>query len=270
VSISDELSKRTHLKAVPFKSFEKAKAEGKPWEISSFSETKVAKLIKKSPKEFIAFNQQQLARIYPKGTRFDSSNYDPMPAWTCGAAVVALNYQTSSDPMFYNLGMFQDNGRAGFVLKPQFLIDAGTAFNPLEKRKVAKTLQVQILTGTQLPKRPSTEKEGAGKGNVIDPYVRLKVNGVEQDKAEFKTKVVKNNGFNPAWHATFKVPLTVPDLALLLFLVQDTEKVGNDPVIGQFCLRVNNLREGYRVLPLKDPKDQFYEKSSVFVHLKYI
>lgn len=29
-------------------------------------------------------------RIYPKGTRFDSSNYDPVPFWNVGAQFVAL------------------------------------------------------------------------------------------------------------------------------------------------------------------------------------
>ena len=37
------------------------------------------------------------SRIYPKGTRVDSSNYNPAPAWAAGAQLVALNYQTRTD-----------------------------------------------------------------------------------------------------------------------------------------------------------------------------
>lgn len=34
-------------------------------------------------------------RIYPKGTRVDSSNYDPHVGWTHGAQMVAFNMQVS-------------------------------------------------------------------------------------------------------------------------------------------------------------------------------
>jgi hypothetical protein len=75
-----------------------------------------------------SYNSRQLSRIYPKGLRVDSSNYDPMPAWCCGAQIVALyeilfnfafppfshlcfffvcrNYQTGSEPMWYVLFFF--------------------------------------------------------------------------------------------------------------------------------------------------------------------
>lgn len=35
-----------------------------------------------------------MSRIYPKGTRMDSSNYSPQPFWNVGCQMVALNYQT--------------------------------------------------------------------------------------------------------------------------------------------------------------------------------
>lgn len=45
-----------------------------PWEMSSFSEGKLSKLADKSAAKFVKFTQIQMARIYPKGTRMDSSN----------------------------------------------------------------------------------------------------------------------------------------------------------------------------------------------------
>jgi hypothetical protein len=36
---------------------------------------------------------------------------------------VALNYQTADDPMIINGGFFLDNGNAGYVLKPSFMLD---------------------------------------------------------------------------------------------------------------------------------------------------
>lgn len=44
--------------------------------------------------KFHRYNKRQMSRIYPKGTRVDSSNYTPQPFWTVGCQMVALNYQT--------------------------------------------------------------------------------------------------------------------------------------------------------------------------------
>lgn len=41
------------------------------------------------------FTKQNLLRIYPKGIRFDSSNYNPLIGWTHGAQMVAFNMQVS-------------------------------------------------------------------------------------------------------------------------------------------------------------------------------
>lgn len=43
---------------------------------------------------FSRYNKRQMSRIYPKGTRVDSSNYNPQPFWNVGCQMVALNYQT--------------------------------------------------------------------------------------------------------------------------------------------------------------------------------
>ena len=63
----------------------------------------------------------QLVRIYPAGSRVDSSNYDPRPHWACGAQMVALNFQTLDRGLQFNLAKFDDNGRTGYLLKPPFL-----------------------------------------------------------------------------------------------------------------------------------------------------
>ena len=60
-------------------------------------------------------------RTYPAGSRVDSSNYDPRLAWSMGCQMVALNFQTPDRPMHLNMSKFEENGRAGYVLKPDFL-----------------------------------------------------------------------------------------------------------------------------------------------------
>lgn len=63
--------------------------------MSSFPETKVEKYTsQKHGQKFVQCNLHQFSRVYPKGTRVDSSNYDPTPMWNCGVHMAALNYQT--------------------------------------------------------------------------------------------------------------------------------------------------------------------------------
>ncbi len=43
---------------------------------------------------FLYFIKVMFSRVYPKGQRIDSSNYNPVPFWNVGCQMVALNYQT--------------------------------------------------------------------------------------------------------------------------------------------------------------------------------
>jgi len=45
-------------------------------------------------KELIKHTQKNLVRIYPKGSRVNSSNYEPHRYWAAGAQIVAINWQT--------------------------------------------------------------------------------------------------------------------------------------------------------------------------------
>lgn len=41
------------------------------------------------------FTQQNILRVYPKGVRINSSNYNPLIGWSHGAQMVAFNMQVS-------------------------------------------------------------------------------------------------------------------------------------------------------------------------------
>lgn len=41
-----------------------------------------------------SYNKRQMSRVYPKGTRMDSSNFMPQMFWNAGCQMVALNFQT--------------------------------------------------------------------------------------------------------------------------------------------------------------------------------
>lgn len=67
-------------------------------DMSSFPETKAEKFTTRSKgKRFLQYNRRQLSRVYPRGQRLDSSNYDPLPMWLCGSQLVALNFQTPGE-----------------------------------------------------------------------------------------------------------------------------------------------------------------------------
>jgi len=266
-STAKELSDLIHLKAVHFPGFPSYKTKNKPWEMSSFSEGKVPKFVTKTPVEYVEYNSRQLSRIYPKGTRFDSSNYDPVPSWNCGAQIVALNYQTGSEPGWTNDGKFQDNGGSGYILKPQYMRDSNITFNPTLKPKVTKHLELVVISAWQLPKVAG--KEGTGKGDVIDPYVKVVINGIHAEKKSFKTKVIKNNGFNPIWKAGFKIPVMNLDLATVTFIISDADFVSKDDLIAQYSLPMYCIRDGYRFVPLRDKHGKFYENASMLVFSKF-
>ena len=58
-----------------------------PWEIKSLDENAILKKGKTAEDRLFWLNHHQklLTRVYPKGTRFDSSNYNPFPGWAIGA-----------------------------------------------------------------------------------------------------------------------------------------------------------------------------------------
>jgi len=263
---AQELSDLIHLKTVKFPGFTEYKTKNKAWEMSSFSEGKISKFLSKTATEYVEYNRYQISRIYPKGSRVNSSNYDPVPSWNCGAQIVALNYQTGTEPMWTNDGKFQDNGGCGYILKPKYMREEKITFNPELKAKATKTFDITVLSAWQLPK--VVGKEGTDKGEVIDPYVKISVNGLPADRAHFKTKVIKNNGFNPVWKAEYKIPLTNVDLALITFIVSDSDFASSDDLIGYYSLPAYCIRDGYRHVPLRDKNGKLYDNASLLIHTK--
>ena len=44
--------------------------------------------------DLLKLSQSHLIRVYPKGSRVGSDNYNPIPFWNYGMHLVSLNYQT--------------------------------------------------------------------------------------------------------------------------------------------------------------------------------
>ncbi|NXO04883.1 PLCD4 phosphodiesterase, partial [Rhinopomastus cyanomelas] len=255
-----------YCKSVSFRGFQEARSHSRPSEISSLSEAKARKLIRDAGNEFVRHNAWQLTRIYPSGMRTDSSNYNPQEMWNVGCQIVALNFQTAGLEMDLCDGLFSQNGHCGYVLKPPFMRDEETLFNPSDPTSWDSpgpvTLTIQVISGQQLPK-VANSKEGA----IIDPLVRVEIHGVPEDQAHQQTKYIENNGFNPYWGETLQFQLRVPELALVRFVVEDYDKTSRNDFVGQFTLAFANIKPGYRHIHLLSKDGTGIPPSSLFVHI---
>uniref|UniRef100_A0A8C5RBV8 Phosphoinositide phospholipase C n=1 Tax=Laticauda laticaudata TaxID=8630 RepID=A0A8C5RBV8_LATLA len=175
-----------------FVNFEDSKEKQKCYQNNSIGEVKGQKLISRRAPDFVSHTIRFLTRIYPKGTRTDSSNYDPQEFWNVGSQLVALNFQTPGVQMDLLIGKFLDNGGSGYLLKPEFLRRRDSAFDPFNvaDRYNPITLTIKIISGYQLP--PSN----LSKSNKADPLVKIEIHGVPADMTKRQTSVIKNNGNN--------------------------------------------------------------------------
>eukprot|EP00062_Callorhinchus_milii_P026798 gi/632989335/ref/XP_007883594.1/ PREDICTED: 1-phosphatidylinositol 4,5-bisphosphate phosphodiesterase delta-1-like [Callorhinchus milii] len=233
--------------------------------MSSFVEGKFSKLVQDSDNPFIHLNARQLSRIYPAGLRTDSSNYSPIEMWNAGCQLVALNFQTPSEEMDIYQGKFRQNGFSGYVLKPKFLRDKSTTFDSKNLRHgewlTPMKLHVMVISAQQLP------KDKKRSSSVIDPLVTVEVFGVAQDNAKRVTDHIPNNGLKPMWNSNFEFDVSVPELTLIRFLVEDYDASSRNDFIGQFTLPVTSLKLGYRHIHLLTKEGNPLPSASLFVHI---
>uniref|UniRef100_A0A3Q0R6H9 1-phosphatidylinositol 4,5-bisphosphate phosphodiesterase n=1 Tax=Amphilophus citrinellus TaxID=61819 RepID=A0A3Q0R6H9_AMPCI len=249
-----------YIQPVKFNSFEGSKKINRSYQMSSFVETKALEQLTKSPVEFVEYNKLQLSRIYPKGTRVDSSNYNPQLFWNAGCQLVALNFQTIDLSMQLNLGMYEYNGKCGYRLKPEFMRRPDKHFDPFTESTVdgivANTLSVKIISGQFL----SDKKVGT--------YVEIDMFGLPVDtkRKAFKTKTSQGNAINPVWEEeaiVFK-KVVLPTLASLRIAV--FEEGGK--FIGHRIIPVSAIRPGYHYISLRNEKNQSLTLPALFVYVE--
>ncbi|KAM4602167.1 1-phosphatidylinositol 4,5-bisphosphate phosphodiesterase delta-4 [Polymixia lowei] len=265
--LSKELSDCVvYCKSVHFSSFKHARVHSKFYEVSSFTESKARKHLRDAGAEFVHHNSRQLTRVYPTGFRTDSSNFNPQEMWNAGCQIVALNFQTAGDGMDLNDGLFSQNGRCGYVLKPDFMRQAERRFDPEipQNRDSYRplTLNIQVISGQQLPKVNIKE------GSIVDPLVRVEIHGVPLDQAKQETRYIENNGFNPVWYDTLRFTIHTPELAMVRFVVEDYDKTSKNDFVGQYTLPFSCIQQGYRHIHLLSKDGTRIPPSSLFVHIR--
>ncbi|KAF8876848.1 PLC-like phosphodiesterase [Infundibulicybe gibba] len=273
------------------------KEEYAPEQMFSLSENMANKMLKDGGgADLIKHCRTHLVRVYPKGMRLNSTNYEPHRFWAAGAQLVALNWQTFDLGYMINHAMFQQNARAGYVLKPLALR------SPLHKDLLSKRsshiLSISVISAQQLP-RPidSAGREIIDKS--VDPCVEVSLHipdwthyphlpGSPEDldhhspastpiststsarTVTVRTNVVKNNGFNPVWEQRLAIPFDcvgeMKELIFVRFAVKQGERDDDDP-LAVFCTSLGNLQQGYRHLPLHDTQLSQYLFSTLFVQI---
>ncbi|XP_041981500.1 1-phosphatidylinositol 4,5-bisphosphate phosphodiesterase isoform X1 [Aricia agestis] len=232
-----------YAQPIKFVSFEEAEKKNIHHNMSSFAETTGMNYLKQQAIDFVNYNKRQMSRIYPKGTRADSSNYMPQVFWNAGCQMVSLNFQTSDLPMQLNQGKFEYNGNCGYLLKPDFMRRADRSFDPFADAPVdgviAAQCAVQVIAGQFL----SDKKVGT--------YVEVDMYGLPSDtiRKEFRTRMVPANGLNPVYNEEpflFR-KVVLPDLAVLRFGVYEE----SGKLLGQRILPLDGLQAGYRHISLR-------------------
>lgn len=240
---------------------------------------------------FERHNTDFMCRIYPKGFRVNSSNFDPNTFWRRGVQMVALNRQTYDIHMQMNEAMFAaGHDQMGYVLKPQYLRQPDRfSTNPDQKAKLPRRrieFSVKVISAQQLPLLSTM-----GKNDLISPYVEIQMFSAE-DKAKDiasgqggeevsdpngyhgigspyvrRTKTVPGNGFNPQFNDVIELQLETKysELVFVRFIVYQSGK--SPKQLAVFTAKLDSLQLGYRHLPLYNSNGEELIFSSLFCQI---
>ncbi|KAK5980401.1 hypothetical protein GCK32_008697 [Trichostrongylus colubriformis] len=190
--------------------------------------------------------------VEPNPSRTDSSNLNPQEFWNHGIQLVGLNYQTPGLMVDLQEGRFSENGGCGYVLKPAIMNE--DLFIASEKPPTTpQILHLRVLSGQQLP-RPRNSN--------------AKVILIIMDEEEINTcsQLSIISGHNPSFDESFQFQVSVPELALVRFLVLDDDFIGDD-FIGQYTVPFECLQPGFRHVPLLNNEGDPLPNATLFVHI---
>ncbi|XP_054421122.1 1-phosphatidylinositol 4,5-bisphosphate phosphodiesterase beta-2 [Pteronotus mesoamericanus] len=249
-----------YIQPTKFISFEFSAQKNRSYVISSFTELKAYDLLSKAAVQFVDYNKRQMSRIYPKGTRMDSSNYMPQMFWNAGCQMVALNFQTMDLPMQQNMALFEFNGQTGYLLKHEFMRRPDKQFNPFSVDRidvvVATTLSIKVISGQFLSERS------------VRTYVEVELFGLPGDpKRRYRTKLSPTtNSINPVWNEEPFVfeKILMPELASLRVAVMEE---GNK-FLGHRIIPINALNSGYHHLCLRSESNMALTMPALFIFLE--
>jgi phosphatidylinositol phospholipase C delta len=162
-----------------------------------------------------------MIRVYPDPNRVDSSNFDPLKCWGHGLQMVALNYQTDDFHMSLNRALFHGSG--GYVLKSQ-----------PEPKQIRMQVDILMVRGS----------------SKLDPiYVEIELLAPNTLSPRVRTTTMPAQGTDIVFdqNLTVSIETKYPRLAFLQWSVKTESGVQ----MSSGLAKVDSLRKGYRLLPLR-------------------
>lgn len=158
--------------------------------------------------------------------------------------------------------MFRANGGCGYVKKPRILLDTKRLFDPSKMLPIKTTLKLKIYTGEGWDLDfPQTHFD---QYSPPDFFVKVGIAGVPRDTVSYRTETAVDQWF-PIWREEFLFQLSVPELALVWFRVQDYDNDTQNDFAGQTCLPLPELKSGVRAVRLHDRAGKPYKNSRLLV-----
>ena len=237
-------------------------------------------------------NMRYLMRVYPDGIRLSSSNFDPLIYWRRGVQMAALNWQTNDLGMQLNRAMFEGGtDSSGYCLKPDAL--RGIQVSPFnsniaegKKKRTKVSFSIDILSAQQLM-RPANLPPSKS----MNPYVEVEVfdgrafesKANSEDSAntsgtplKVQTEPIRENAFNPMFndgHFKFQLVTKYPEFVFVKFTVKlspngESYNHKDQHGVASWTVKLNNLKNGYRTLPLENHEGVQYLFSTIFCKIQ--
>jgi len=215
-------------------------------------------------------------RAFPKSLRVTSTNLDPARQWRAGVQMAALNWQTDDRSMMLNEGMFAGTG--GWQLKPP-------SYRPrsgLPQKSIKQlTLSIELLAAQSLPMPRGTFSykfhphlsctlhidspisapvPSQTKQSRLDRLLSRTRSPDAEDPTETKRHSQVHAGPDPDFlRETIRfssVPMMEESLSFLRFKISDRVEMRDDPLAGWACLRLDRVREGFRMIRFFDAQSR--------------
>ncbi|WWC86214.1 uncharacterized protein L201_001087 [Kwoniella dendrophila CBS 6074] len=252
---------------VKYKGFSKLN-EYETKEQFSLSERTASKLVKENKGDWIKHNFNHISRVYPRGTRLTSSNYDPTIAWSAGCQLVALNWQTLDEGTLLNHAMFHASN--GYILKPLALRQK------VQEITTRYRIKVQVISGQRMPLSPdlyveATLKPSSSYSSWSSASSASSISGLTPPSSPtFKrTRISSGITLNPNWKGeTISFEINCLPSALTLNFLHLEIKNKQSGLLAQWVRPLNLAPKGYHHLPLYDSMMSRYVFATLFTKIE--
>ncbi|RSM00797.1 hypothetical protein CEP52_008883 [Fusarium oligoseptatum] len=234
-------------------------AARRPSHVFSLSEAHLLEVDAMGETGLFSHNKHYFMRCFPSRSRFDSSNPDPSLFWKLGVQMVALNWRIIDEGMMLHHGMFADED--GWVLKPTGYQSADKEIGTWREviPKGIMDIGITIFAGFDIPGSVEDEQDSISHGKrILRPQVKVELHCVQEDGEDtYKMKTETSKTKNPWFGAygsliSFVVRKSPPELSFVRFRVVDGSGSFGGSLLGWACIRLDRLREGYRLIELFD------------------